>query len=150
MKLKVPKHVADQLCGLSKKDFKVQTFKAPGNGGQRKNKVETAVRIIHIATGIAAEATNTRSQATNKEEAFRKLILRLVDHYTEEDPARRINLGWAEKIRTYHQPRNTVKDHRTGTEHPYDLVLDGDISAFIESCVLQLGTGPEDDRRVSP
>jgi peptide chain release factor 2 len=136
MKIKVPEYVADKLDGLRKKDFNVQTFRASGPGGQHRNKVETAVRITHIATGVTAEATNSRSQADNKKAAFQKLVMKLVAYYKEEGvKERKINLGWGEKIRTYHEPRGVVKDHRTGVEASYAVVLDGGIDCFIDAMV---------------
>lgn len=62
-----------KLLSLTKKDFKIETFKAGGKGGQHQNKTDSAVRITHIATGISAESREHRSQSQNKKEAFRKL-----------------------------------------------------------------------------
>lgn len=138
MKLKVPKHVADKIVGLSKSDLVIKPFIASGPGGQHRNKVFTAVRITHVETGIYAEATDSRSQSTNKKNAFQKLVKKLIAHYTkEEGKERETNMGWAAKIRTYHEPRNEVKDHRSGATHPYDKVLDGDLDKLIESVLLQ-------------
>ena len=136
MKIKVSKYVADKLDGLNKKDFRVHTFKGSGPGGQHRNKVETAVRITHIDTGISAEATNNKSQSRNKKEAFKRLATKLVEYYTKEDLDTRITVSKAEgKIRTYNEQRRTVKDHRTGIEADYASVLDGDIDCFIEAMV---------------
>lgn len=139
MRLKVPEHVADKLDGLNKKDFRVKFFRASGPGGQHRNRADTAARITHIATGISAEAADSRSQSLNRTEAFKKLVLKLVKHYAAQISVeeRRTNSGWAEKIRTYSEPRNTVTDHRTGKSHPYDKVLDGDLDPFISACIAQ-------------
>lgn len=136
MKIKVHPHVADQLDGLRKKDFRLQFFRASGPGGQHRNKTSTATRITHIATGISAEATDSRSQSDNRAAAFRKLVAKLVEHYAGQfqTAARRTNAGWAEKIRTYHEPRDTVTDHRTGVTRGYKAVLAGDIDPFIDAC----------------
>lgn len=61
------------LLILTKKDFRVDTFKSGGKGGQHQNKVESGVRITHIETGISAESRSSRSQHQNKKVAFRRL-----------------------------------------------------------------------------
>jgi len=135
MRIKVPKHVADKIDGLSKKDFKVTTFRSSGPGGQHRNKTDTAVRITHSETGVAAEATDSKSQATNKKVAFRKLVHKLIEYYHEDESERRTSIGWGEKIRTYHEPRGLVTDHRTGVTKRYSDVIDGDLDAFIEASI---------------
>lgn len=136
MKLKVRKEIADKLTGLNKNDFRVEHYIASGPGGQHKNKVATAVRITHRKTKISSEATDSKSQKTNKKNAFQKLIKKLVNHYEKEifSEARNKNV---EVIRSYNDKRNTVKDHRTKIELPYDSVLNGDINLFIEESIKQ-------------
>lgn len=138
MRKKVPKYVADKIIGTTKKDLRIQFFRASGKGGQHRNKTDTACRITHVATGVTAEATDSRSQGDNKAKAWLKLVERLIAFYmaqmTQED--RRMNSGWSEKIRTYHQPRGVVKDHRTGATQGYDKTLDGDLDKFIEAMYL--------------
>lgn len=138
MRIKLPKYVAEKLIGTSKKDLRVQFFRASGKGGQHRNKTDTACRMTHIATGISAESTDSRSQSENKWAAWKKLVDRLIKHYTKEmaQESRRTNSGWAEKIRTYHQPRGTVTDHRTGVTQDYGKTLDGDLDKFIEAMYL--------------
>jgi len=138
MRVTLPKYVAEKLIGTTKKDLRVQFFRASGKGGQHRNKTDTACRITHIATGISAEATDSRSQADNKEKAWLKLFDRLVEHYRKQMivEARRMNSGWSEKIRTYHEPRGIVKDHRTGVTNGYNDTLDGDLDPFIEAMFL--------------
>ena len=138
MRRMVPKYVADRIVGTTKKDLRIQFFRASGKGGQHRNKTDTACRITHIATGVTAEATDSRSQASNKVKAWLKLVNRLIAHYKSEmvQEARRTNTGWGEKIRTYHQVRGEVKDHRTGVVQGYEQTLDGDIDKFIEAMYL--------------
>jgi protein subunit release factor B len=62
------------LFSLSKKDFIVQTYRASGNGGQKVNKTDSAVRITHKESGAVAESQESRSQAMNKKIAFKKLV----------------------------------------------------------------------------
>lgn len=131
----VPEYIANKLDGLRKTDLRIQFFRSSGPGGQHRNKVETAVRITHKATGVTAEASDSRSQSDNRTAAFLRLVDKLIEHYRGEmcEQERKINSGWAEKIRTYHEPRNTVKDHRTGATHPYSDVIDGDLDPLIDA-----------------
>lgn len=132
MKRTVSKYVASKLDGLRKKDFRVERFKSSGPGGQHRNKVETAVRITHIATGVSAEATDSKSQARNKRNAFFRLADKLIKHYTKESIGEDETGRNLQRIRTYNEPRNTVKDHRTGIEAEYKTVLDGDLDCLRE------------------
>jgi protein subunit release factor A len=135
MRVRLPKDVAEKMLKVTKKDLRIDFFRASGKGGQHRNKTDTACRITHLPTGISAETTDSRSQADNKSRAWMKLITRLIAHYKAETraEARRTNTGWAEKIRTYHQPRGVVKDHRTGVEQDYDKTLNGDLDIFVEA-----------------
>jgi protein subunit release factor A len=139
MRITLPKDVAEKLLEVNKKNLRIQFFRASGKGGQHRNKTDTACRITHIPTGVSAEATDSRSQADNKAQAWLKLVRRLIDHFTQEtvSEARRMNSGWAEKIRTYHQPRGVVKDHRTGVVQDFERTLDGDLDRFIEAMYLE-------------
>ena len=138
MRRTVPKYVADRIIGTTKKDLRIQFFRSSGAGGQHRNKADTACRMTHIATGVTAEATDSRSQGDNRTKAWFKLVDRLIAFYTKEmtREERRMNSGWSEKIRTYHQPRGVVKDHRTGVTNGYEETLDGDLDKFIEAMYL--------------
>ncbi len=138
MRFTVPKYVADKIIGTTKKDLRVQFFRASGKGGQHRNKTDTACRMTHKVTGISAESTDSRSQASNKSKAWLKLVDRLITHYKKEmvQEERRMNSGWSEKIRTYHEPRGVVKDHRTGVTNGFQKTLDGDLDKFIEAMYL--------------
>jgi len=130
MIIKVPRYVAKHLDGLRKKDFRIQTFKGSGPGGQHRNKTETAVRIIHKATGISAESTDSKSQSRNRSSAFLKLTKKLIQHYKKEYAGEVRQRIPPETIRTYNAIRNVVKDHRTGVEASYRSVIDGDIDCL--------------------
>lgn len=120
------------VFSATKKDFKVETFPAGGPGGQHQNKTDSAVRITHVESGISAECRSERSQHYNKRTAFEKLVRRLIDHYVKQEQKERFAAG-KETIRTYHEPRGTAKDHRTGVTLPLKNVLDGDIDKFIDA-----------------
>jgi peptide chain release factor 2 len=123
-------------------DVKVDIYHASGHGGQNVQKVSTAVRLTHIPTGIVVTCQNERSQLQNKENAFKVLRSRLIEaeiEKKEQEKARikgqHVEAGWGNQIRSYVlHPYQMVKDHRTEYESSRtDLVLDGDLDAFVEA-----------------
>ncbi len=137
MIIKVSSYVANKLDGLRKKDFRIQTFKGSGPGGQHRNKVETAVRITHKGTGISAESTDSKSQSQNRSSAFLKLAKKLVQYYRKEQAVMTQQKTKPTTIRTYNKIRNVVKDHRTEIEASYKSVLDGEIDCFINALEIR-------------
>jgi len=123
-------------------DLKMEFFHSRGAGGQNVNKVATAVRIIHLPTGIMASCQDERSQIRNRMKAMAVLRARLLDHEQRKraesiDKERRIQVGSgqrAEKIRTYNFPQNRVTDHRLNQSfHNLQQVLDGDLDEIIDA-----------------
>jgi peptide chain release factor 2 len=121
-------------------DLRFETFKSGGAGGQYVNKTESAVRIIHIPTGLIAASQQERSQAQNREVATNILRAKLVQRATEEHRQKLNDLRgerqaneWGSQIRSYVlQPYQLVKDHRTNVETGNAQgVLDGDIDTFV-------------------
>jgi peptide chain release factor 2 len=136
--------VADVAITIDSKDLRIYTYRASGAGGQHVNKTESAVRITHLPTNTVVQCQNERSQTQNKETAMKMLMAKLVQRQKEEQQSQRDkiekkSIEWGSQIRSYVlHPYKMVKDHRTDTESPQpELVLDGDLMAFIESYLVQ-------------
>lgn len=122
-------------------DLKIDFMRAGGPGGQNVNKVETAVRIVHIPTGIAVASRVERSQDKNRQLAMKllkaKLIKLMEDQKAKEvgELRTKVKPEWGNQIRSYVlNPYKMVKDHRTDVETTQtDKVLNGDLDIFIES-----------------
>ncbi len=129
---------------IAEKDLRVEFSRSSGPGGQNVNKRETAVRVVHIPTGIAVHVETERSQETNRQKAEQILKGKLFKKQDDERKAaerglyvsKTTDIEWGNQIRSYVlHPYKMVKDHRTGVETSnVDAVLeDGELAPFIEA-----------------
>ena len=121
---------------IDKKDLKIEYTKGKGPGGQRKNKVLTAVRLTHIPSGQVV-FIDGRSRSQNKRKALKILEQQLAElqnqRLAEERKRHRdYKIHNTKVVRTYNFKRQTVKDHRTGKQAPLQRVLDGGLDLIIE------------------
>jgi peptide chain release factor 2 len=140
-------------------EFSVDTFRSGGKGGQNVNKVETAVRITHIPTGLVVASQTQRSQHQNRATAMKLLLSRIFAQRVDAEKAEmerfygeKGSISWGNQIRSYvFQPYRMVKDLRTGVETSnVQAVMDGDLDVFVHGwlragCPLKRMQGVKDE-----
>lgn len=133
---------ADELedVHINPAEIRIDTFRASGAGGQHINKTDSAVRIVHLPTGIVVECQDGRSQHKNKAQAMSVLVARIRDAQEREQHAKMASTrkslvgsgDRSERIRTYNFPQGRVTDHRINlTLYKIDAIMDGDLDEVV-------------------
>lgn len=135
---------------INPEDLLIETHRSSGAGGQHVNKTESAVRMVHLPTGIEVDCQDERSQIKNREKAMKVLKSRVYDYYktiadNEYSEARKSQVGSgdrSERIRTYNFPQGRVTDHRVGvTLYKLDAFLEGAMDEIVSALILAGSTG---------
>lgn len=135
---------------IKETDLKIDTFRAGGAGGQHVNKTESAVRILHIPTGLLAQCQNERSQFQNRQSAMKILKARIYEKHRREQEAEnqsrygeKKEISWGSQIRSYvFHPYSMVKDLRTDVETSnVQGVMDGDLDDFMKAYLKMAAAG---------
>ena len=134
--------VEEEIIEIPDSDLTIETHRSSGAGGQHINKTDSAVRIVHIPTGITVNCQDGRNQIANKETAMKIIKARVYQYYKEkkeeeEGAIRRSKIGTgdrSEKIRTYNYPQNRVSDHRIGlTINQLDRIMEGKLDDIVNA-----------------
>ncbi len=131
---------------IEAKDLRIDTMRAGGPGGQSVNTTDSAVRIVHIPTGLTVQCQDEKSQLKNKDKAMRVLKARLLEaeqsaRHAEEAANRKAQVGSgdrSERIRTYNFPQNRLTDHRINlTLYQLDAIMEGELQQVCDALTAE-------------
>jgi len=140
----------DSDIEIRPEDIEMQVYRASGAGGQHVNKTSSAVRLIHLPTGVVVSCQTERSQFQNKDNCMKMLRAKLVELQMQEKAEKisdlkgvQLKIEWGSQIRSYvFMPYTLVKDTRTGYETSnVNAVMDGDLDGFINAYLTAMATG---------
>ena len=146
----MPEMELDNTVEIPPEDIKMEVYRASGAGGQKVNKTSSAVRLIHIPTGITVSCQVERSQFQNREVAMKMLVAKLMEIKERENlekisdiKGEQKEITWGSQIRSYvFMPYTMVQDHRTGYETGnVNAVMDGDLDGFINAYLTAQSQG---------
>ena len=146
----MPEIELDNTVEIPPEDIKMEVYRASGAGGQKVNKTSSAVRLIHIPTGITVSCQVERSQYQNRDVAMKMLVSKLMEIKERENlekisdiKGEQKEITWGSQIRSYvFMPYTMVKDHRTGYETGnVNAVMDGDLDGFINAYLTAQSQG---------
>ena len=146
----MPEMELDNTVEIPPEDIKMEVYRASGAGGQKVNKTSSAVRLIHIPTGITVSCQVERSQFESREVAMKMLVAKLMEIKERENlekisdiKGEQKEITWGSQIRSYvFMPYTMVKDHRTGYETGnVNAVMDGDLDGFINAYLTAQSQG---------
>lgn len=142
----VTPEIAEDDYELDMKDIEIETMRASGAGGQHVNKTDSAVRVVHIPTGMQVKCQDGRSQIENRATALNMIrakvyaeIKRIEDEVKNKERKNKLGTGdRSEKIRTYNYPQNRVTDHRIGlTITQLDRIMEGKMDDVIAALIAE-------------
>ena len=146
----MPELPDDVEVEIRPEDIEMQVYRASGAGGQHVNKTSSAVRLIHLPTGVVVSCQTERSQFQNKDNCMKMLRAKLVELQMQEKAEKisdlkgvQLKIEWGSQIRSYvFMPYTLVKDTRTGYETSnVNAVMDGDLDGFINAYLTAMATG---------
>jgi peptide chain release factor 1 len=116
---------------VRREDFEINYYRGSGPGGQHRNKTDSACRMKHIPTGNVTQSEEHKKQGQNKKAAFKRMTDILVP-LMKEAAKPQVESGSTERIRTYHEPDQRVKDHRSGKTYRYKDILEGKLDEMLD------------------
>ncbi len=146
----MPEIEDDSEIEIRPEEIEMQVFRSSGAGGQHINKTSSAVRLIHIPTGVVVSCQTERSQFQNRDNCMKMLRAKLAEMKAQQHAEKisdikgvQMKIEWGSQIRSYvFMPYQLVKDTRTGYEtSQIDNVMDGDLDGFLNAYLTQLATG---------